>query len=184
MTTVSGERRRWTVTASLYRSHAHLSLKGPMDVLGSMETMGHEQVVFCHEPSCGYQGIIAIHDTTLGPALGGTRFWQYASDRRGGRRRAAPGARHDLQGRGGRPNLGGGKSVIIGDNKRDRPRGDLPGARPLRRVAGRPLHHRRGLGTCPADMEYVRLETEHVAGLAGPVGRSVAGHRRTASTWA
>jgi leucine dehydrogenase len=41
---------------------------------------GHEQVVFCHEPSCGYKGIIAIHNTTLGPALGGTRFWNYASD--------------------------------------------------------------------------------------------------------
>ena len=39
-----------------------------MDVLGSMESMGHEQVVFCHDPASGYQGIIAIHDTSLGPA--------------------------------------------------------------------------------------------------------------------
>ena len=50
-----------------------------MDTFASMQTMGHEQVVFSHEPSCGYFGIIAIHDTTLGPALGGTRVWQYES---------------------------------------------------------------------------------------------------------
>jgi leucine dehydrogenase len=39
--------------------------------------------VFCYEPAAGYKGIIAIHNTTLGPALGGTRFWNYAQ-RRGG----------------------------------------------------------------------------------------------------
>jgi leucine dehydrogenase len=44
-----------------------------------MHSMGHEQVLLSHDPSCGYFGIIAIHDTTLGPALGGTRFWQYDS---------------------------------------------------------------------------------------------------------
>jgi len=50
-----------------------------MDILASMHALGHEQVLLSHDPSCGYFGIIAIHDTTLGPALGGTRFWQYAS---------------------------------------------------------------------------------------------------------
>src|SRR5688572_6282707 len=49
------------------------------DLFDTIATMGHEQVVMCHDPSCGYRGIIAIHSTTLGPALGGTRFWQYAS---------------------------------------------------------------------------------------------------------
>ena len=47
-----------------------------MDILASMHALGHEQVLLSHDPSCGYFGIIAIHDTTLGPALGGTRFWQ------------------------------------------------------------------------------------------------------------
>ena len=51
----------------------------------------------------GYRGIIAIHDTTLGPALGGTRFWNYATRRGGDRRRAAPLARHDVQERRRRP---------------------------------------------------------------------------------
>ena len=50
-----------------------------MDLFASMSAFGHEQLLVSHDPSCGYFGIIAIHDTTLGPALGGTRFWQYDS---------------------------------------------------------------------------------------------------------
>ena len=45
-----------------------------------VESMGHEQVVFCHDKATGLKAIIGIHDTTLGPALGGTRLWDYASD--------------------------------------------------------------------------------------------------------
>lgn len=39
--------------------------------------MGHEQVILCHDPSVGYQRVIAIHSTVLGPAVGGTRFWPF-----------------------------------------------------------------------------------------------------------
>jgi len=76
----------------------------------------HEQVSLYYEPSTGYRGIIAIHSTVLGPALGGTRFWHYASDvealvdalrlSRGMTYKAAVAGL----------NLGGGKSVIIGDH--------------------------------------------------------------------
>jgi hypothetical protein len=45
-----------------------------------MVEMGHEQIVFCQDDSAGYRGIIAIHSTRLGPAVGGTRFWNYASE--------------------------------------------------------------------------------------------------------
>ncbi len=45
-----------------------------------MAEMGHEQVVFCHDAASGYRGVIAIHSTKLGPAVGGTRFWNYASE--------------------------------------------------------------------------------------------------------
>jgi leucine dehydrogenase len=51
-----------------------------MRYFDTIAEMGHEQVVFCHDKASGYRGIIAIHDTTLGPALGGCRFWSYASD--------------------------------------------------------------------------------------------------------
>src|SRR5206468_5740580 len=45
-----------------------------------MAEMEHEQVVFCCDQACGYRGVIAIHSTVLGPAVGGTRFWNYASE--------------------------------------------------------------------------------------------------------
>ena len=51
-----------------------------MQYFETIAEMGHEQVVFCHDKASGYRGIIAIHDTTLGPALGGCRFWNYESE--------------------------------------------------------------------------------------------------------
>ena len=50
-----------------------------MDIFDLMQDYGHEQVVFCHDEESGLKSIIAIHDTTLGPALGGTRMWPYRS---------------------------------------------------------------------------------------------------------
>ena len=83
-----------------------------MDAFKSMSAYAHEQLVLCHEPSCGYYGIIAIHDTTLGPALGGTRFWQYSStdDAITDALRLARGMSYKSAVAG--LNLGGGKSVI------------------------------------------------------------------------
>ena len=52
---------------------------GSIALFDTIAEMGHEQVVMCYDKSSGYRGVIAIHDTTLGPALGGTRFWQYAT---------------------------------------------------------------------------------------------------------
>ena len=141
-----------------------------MDAFKSMSAYAHEQLVLCHEPSCGYFGIIAIHDTTLGPALGGTRFWQYAStdDAITDALRLARGMSYKSAVAG--LNLGGGKSVIVGDNKRkDR--------EALFRAHGRFIETLKGryitaedVGTSPADMEFVRMETESVAGLHGRSG--------------
>ena len=49
-------------------------------IFETLDTYGHEQVVFCHNKDAGLKAIIAIHNTVLGPALGGTRMWNYASD--------------------------------------------------------------------------------------------------------
>ena len=57
----------------------------------------HEQVVFCNDPATGLRAIIAIHSTALGPGLGGTRFYPYASTDDARARRPQPLARHDLQ---------------------------------------------------------------------------------------
>ncbi|MGE0353334.1 MAG: Glu/Leu/Phe/Val dehydrogenase [Gemmatimonadales bacterium] len=141
-----------------------------MDVFAAMQEYAHEQVVFSHEPSCGYHGIIAIHDTTLGPALGGTRFWHYDTTEEAtvDALRLARGMTYKAAVAG--LNLGGGKSVIIGDNKRkDR--------EALFRAHGKfveSLHGRyitaEDIGTSPSDMEFVRMETNHVTGLQGLSG--------------
>src|SRR3990170_7948582 len=88
-----------------------------MSLFDTMAELGHEQLVICSEPAAGYKGIIAIHNTTLGPALGGTRFWNYASDDEAivDALRLARGMPYKAAVAG--LNLGGGKSVIIGDNK-------------------------------------------------------------------
>jgi leucine dehydrogenase len=136
-----------------------------MDVLAMMKEWNHQQVVFCHEPSCGYAGIIAIHDTTLGPALGGTRFWQYASTDEAvtDALRLARGMTYKAAAAG--LNLGGGKAVIIGDNRReDRETLFRAHGRFVESLGGRYITA-EDIGTSPSDMEFVRRETRHVAGL-------------------
>ncbi|HEU4628153.1 MAG TPA: Glu/Leu/Phe/Val dehydrogenase dimerization domain-containing protein [Gemmatimonadaceae bacterium] len=141
-----------------------------MNLFDTIAEMGHEQVVVCHDKASGYRGIIAIHDSTLGPALGGTRFWHYATDAealtdvlRLSRGMTYKNAVAGL-------NLGGGKAVIIGDNKTTR-------REMLFRAHGRFVDSLGGryitaedVGTSPADMEFVHMETDNVAGLQGRSG--------------
>ena len=136
-----------------------------MDIFNEMQTRGHEQVLFSHDPSCGYLGIIAIHDTTLGPALGGTRVWPYQSTEEALQDvlRLSRGMTYKSAVAG--LNLGGGKAVIIADPKR-------PDRESLFRAHGRFVETLGGryitaedVGTSPIDMEFVRRETKHVAGL-------------------
>jgi leucine dehydrogenase len=141
-----------------------------MDLFNSMATYAHEQLVLCHEPSCGYFGIIAIHDTTLGPALGGTRYWNYPSTDAAitDALRLARGMSYKSAVAG--LNLGGGKSVIVGDNKRvDREAVFRAHGRFVESLKGRYITA-EDVGTSPADMEYVRMETASVAGLHGRSG--------------
>ncbi len=51
------------------------SAKATQSLFGTLSEYGHEQVVFCHDEATGLKAIIAIHNTVLGPALGGTRMW-------------------------------------------------------------------------------------------------------------
>jgi leucine dehydrogenase len=141
-----------------------------MDIFASMERYGHEQLLLSHDPSCGYFGIIAIHDTTLGPALGGTRFWRYESTEAAitDALRLARGMTYKAAVAG--INLGGGKSVIVGDNNRtDREALFRAHGRFIETLNGRYITA-EDIGTSPADMEYIKLETDHVAGLLGLSG--------------
>jgi leucine dehydrogenase len=141
-----------------------------MDIFSSMQTFGHEQLLLSHDPSCGYLGIIAIHDTTLGPALGGTRFWRYESTDAAitDALRLARGMTYKAAVAG--INLGGGKSVIVGDNQRtDREALFRAHGRFVETLNGRYITA-EDIGTSPADMEHIKLETDHVAGLLGLSG--------------
>jgi leucine dehydrogenase len=136
-----------------------------MDIFNEMNTRGHEQILFSHEPSCGYFGIIGIHDTTLGPALGGTRVWQYAStdDALNDVLRLSRGMTYKSAVAG--LNLGGGKAVIIADPKRaDRESLFRAHGRFVDSLGGRYITA-EDVGTSPQDMEFVKRETRHVAGL-------------------
>lgn len=143
---------------------------------------GYERVLFGDDPAVGYHGIIAVHSTVRGPAGGGTRFWNYRTQEealedvlRLARGMTYKSALAELP-------LGGGKSVIIGDNK-------TSNREPLFRAHGRFIQSLAGLyhtgedvGTSPSDMAYVLEETPYVAGLHGrsgdPSPRTARGVRR------
>ena len=141
-----------------------------MNIFERIAEHSHEQLVFCHEPSAGYRGIIAIHNTTLGPALGGTRFWNYRNDEEAivDVLRLARGMTYKAAVAG--LNLGGGKAVIIGDNRTTR-------REMVFRAHGRFVESLGGryitaedVGTSVEDMDYVKMETEAVTGVAGGSG--------------
>ncbi|MDC1174615.1 Glu/Leu/Phe/Val dehydrogenase dimerization domain-containing protein [Bacteriovoracaceae bacterium] len=127
---------------------------------------GHEEVVFFSDPSCNLKAIIAIHDTTLGPALGGTRMWPYASidDAIEDVLRLSKGMTYKAAVSG--LNLGGGKAVIIGDPKVDK-------SEALFRSYGRYLESLNGryitaedVNIGVEDIEHVFTETSNVVGVA------------------
>jgi len=141
-----------------------------MQIFDTIADMGHEQLAMCHDPAAGYRGIIAIHSTVLGPALGGTRFWKYASDDDAivDALRLARGMTYKNAVAG--LNLGGGKSVIIGDNKTmDRELIFRAHGRFVESLGGRYITA-EDVGTSTADMDYVHMETKNVSGLAGRSG--------------
>jgi leucine dehydrogenase len=134
-------------------------------IFESLAKHGHEEVVFCHNADAGLKAIIAIHNSVLGPALGGLRMWPYASEQealndvlrlsRGMTYKAAVSGL----------NLGGGKAVIWGDPNKDK-------SEALFRAFGRFVNSLNGryitaedVGIDVNDMEYVFRETDYVTGV-------------------
>ncbi|MEK7671338.1 MAG: Glu/Leu/Phe/Val dehydrogenase dimerization domain-containing protein, partial [Bacteroidota bacterium] len=143
-----------------------------MAIFEHIQKQDHEQVVFCSDPSSGLKAIIAIHNTNLGPALGGTRMWTYATDEdalndvlrlsRGMTYKAAVAGL----------NLGGGKAVIIGDPNREKTEAMFRAfGRFVEGLAGRYITA-EDVGTDVRDMEYVRMETKYVTGIDRALGGS------------
>ena len=143
-----------------------------MQTLEKMYSMGHEQVVFFQDKSCGLKAIIAIHDTTLGPALGGTRLWPYSSEEDAliDVLRLSKGMTYKAAVSG--LNLGGGKAVIIADPKKDK-------SEALFRSFGRFIESLNGryitaedVNTSVDDIEHIFAETNYVTGVAQQYGGS------------
>jgi leucine dehydrogenase len=140
------------------------------DIFERLAQMGHEQVALCSDPAAGYRGIIAIHSTVLGPALGGTRFWSYASDDDAieDALRLARGMTYKNAVAG--LNLGGGKAVIIGNNKtKQREMIFRAHGRFVESLGGRYVTA-EDVGTSTSDMDFVHMETDYVAGLSNRSG--------------
>ncbi|RPF58067.1 Leu/Phe/Val dehydrogenase [Abyssicoccus albus] len=136
-----------------------------------MEHEDYEQLVFCHDKTSGLKAIIAIHDTTLGPALGGCRMWDYASEEEAidDVLRLAKGMTYKNAAAG--LNLGGGKTVIIGkpDQKSEF----------MFRALGRYVNSLNGryitaedVNTTVQDMDYIYEETPYVTGISESYGSS------------
>ncbi len=124
----------------------------------------HEQVVFVSEPKSGLKGIIAVHNTNLGPAMGGCRMWNYASEALAVNDvlRLSKGMTYK-NAVAGLP-IGGGKSVIIGNPKAKTPALFEALGEALERLGGRYITA-EDVGTSPEDMASVAKKTGYVAGL-------------------
>lgn len=144
--------------------------------MGSFEVISqhgeHEQVVFCNDKTVGLKAIIAVHNTSLGPALGGTRMWNYKTEDEAliDVLRLSKGMTYKAAAAG--LNLGGGKAVIIGDAKTQKTEG-------MFRAFGQFVNSLNGryitaedVGTCVQDMEYVFMETPFVTGIPKEFGGS------------
>jgi len=141
-----------------------------MNKFDYMEKYGYEQLVYFHDEATGLKGITCIHDTTLGPALGGTRLWNYANEEEAVEDvlRLARGMSYKAACAG--LNLGGGKTVLIGDSKKVKNEGFFRGlGRYVQSLNGRYITA-EDVNTSTKDMIYVSMETDHVVGLPGKSG--------------
>ncbi|HEX2117890.1 MAG TPA: Glu/Leu/Phe/Val dehydrogenase dimerization domain-containing protein, partial [Acidimicrobiales bacterium] len=143
-----------------------------MDVFDRIGADDYEQVVFCQDRRSGLRAIVAVHSTRLGPALGGTRFYPYATEGEGladvlrlARAMTYKAAASGLD-------LGGGKAVIFGDPARDKTEAMLRAyARYIDGLGGRYLTA-EDVGTTQDDMDLLRKETPFVTGVSRELGGS------------
>lgn len=141
-------------------------------VFDLMTKMDHEQVVYCHDDATGLKAIIGIHNTVLGPAMGGTRIWNYATEEEALtdvlRLSRGMTLKNSIAGL----NIGGGKAVIIGDVKK------IKNEALLRRF-GKFVNSLNGkywtaedVNMSARDMEYIHMETKYATGIPESMGGS------------
>lgn len=143
--------------------------KGIFEQMSSLE---HEQIVFCHDPATDLKAIIAIHNTVLGPAMGGTRMWHYEDEASAIRDALRLSRGMTFKNAIAGLNIGGGKAVIIGDARKIK-------SEAMMRRFGRFVNSLGGkywtaedVNMSTRDMEYIRMETPFVAGMPESMGGS------------
>lgn len=139
-------------------------------VIAQMSQYNHEQLLFCNDNDTGLKAIIAVHNTTLGPALGGTRMWMYNNEMEALNDvlRLSRGMtyKNSISGL----NLGGGKAVIIGDSKTMKNEALFRRFGKFVNSLGGKYVTAEDVGISPIDMTWVNMETDHVVGLPGKSG--------------
>ena len=153
-------------------SYSPEELKKSNPVFGQLSFDNHEQIVFCHDKDTGLKAIIGIHNTVLGPALGGTRMWNYSSEwealndvLRLSRGMTYKSAISGLD-------LGGGKAVIIGDASKDKNPEMLQSfARYVNSLSGKYITA-EDVGTTTQDMDLFHSITPYVTGISESLGGS------------
>lgn len=154
-----------TTTMPSVRDIEEAGTQSGLELFDLMSTHQYEQIVLCHEPYTKLRAVICVHNTTLGPALGGIRMWPYENERDAiidamklARAMTFKAAVAGL-------NLGGGKTVVIGDPRKDK-------SEVLFRALGRFVDTLNGryiaaedVGTATEDMDYVAMETPFVTGI-------------------
>jgi leucine dehydrogenase len=139
-------------------------------VVQRMSQYNHEQLLFCNDNATGLKAIIAVHNTTLGPALGGTRMWNYNNELEALNDvlRLSRGMtyKNSISGL----NLGGGKAVIIGDSRKNKSEALFRRFGKFVESLGGKYITAEDVGISPQDMTWVNMETNNVVGLPGKSG--------------
>ena len=141
-------------------------------VIAQMSTLNHEQVLFCNDNATGLKAIIAIHNTVLGPSLGGTRMWNYSNEMEALNDvlRLSRGMTYKSSVAG--LNLGGGKAVIIGDPKKIKNEALLRRFGKFVDSLGGKYITAEDVAMTSRDMEIINMETDYVSGLPENMGGS------------
>jgi leucine dehydrogenase len=141
-------------------------------VFESLKQKQHEQVIFFREPVSGLRAIVAIHDTTLGPAIGGVRMRRYSTEDEALEDALRLSRSMTYKAAGAGVNFGGGQTVVLGDPREDK-------SEALSRALGRFIDSLGGryiagqdVGTSVDDMDYMRMETRYVVGIPSSRGGS------------
>jgi leucine dehydrogenase len=141
-------------------------------VIGQMSIHNHEQILFCNDNATGLKAIIAVHNTVLGPSLGGTRMWNYNNEMEALNDvlRLSRGMTYKSSVAG--LNLGGGKAVIIGDAKKIKSEALLRRFGKFVNSLGGKYITAEDVAMTSRDMEIIKMETDYVSGLPENMGGS------------